>query len=108
MPSADFHIAMAVSIASIRTLTTTRGGTYREMCHLSKSMNLVCQRLSNDDAARDPTLAVVVMTAQYERHRGRYSQGFVHLSGLQRMVEMRGGIRFLLSENVVLGQKLIR
>lgn len=99
---------MAVSIATIKAVSPIEGDADREMCHLSNTLYLVNRRLSSEDAICDASLAVVAMTAQYERHKGRHTQGLVHLNGLHRMVEMRDGIGKILSENIVLGQKLIR
>ena len=99
---------MAMSIASVNKASPVNRDAGWEIRHLSHTLCLVNQRLSNTDAACNATLAAVTMMAQYERHQGRHKQGLVHLNGLLRLVNMRGGIRELLRENVVLAQKIVR
>lgn len=108
MRRTDFHIAMAVSIASINKLAPVAGDADREMYHLGHTLCLVNQRLSGTEATCDATLAAVAMMAQYERHQGRHAQGLLHLDGLYRLVNLRGGIRELLRENITLAQKIVR
>lgn len=79
-----------------------------EIRHVSHTLSLVNQRLSGTDATCDAILAAVTMMAQYERHQGRHKHGLMHMQGLLRLVNMRGGIHVLLRENVVLAQKIVR
>ena len=58
--------------------------------HLSQTFRLINERLSENDAISDTTLAVVVVMAQYARLQSQYRQGLVHLEGLQRIIELRG------------------
>ena len=105
---ADFHIAMAISIASINQNATTIMNADREIRHVSQTLQLVNQRLSSTSVIQDETIAAVVMMAQYERHENRHAEGLVHMMGLRRMVKLRGGIRRILCDRVSLGQKIIR
>ena len=76
--------------------------------HLAQAFMLVNQRLSQADALSDNSIAVVVMLTHFERLRGRYFKGLVHLDGLCKMVEMRGGIVQLTRDQPSLGQKVTR
>lgn len=104
----DFHIAMAMSIASANKVAPMTRHADWELRHLSHTLCLVSQRLSSSDATSDATLAAVAMIAQYERHEGRHEHGLLHMNGLLQLVNMRGGIGNLLRENIVLAQKLVR
>ena len=98
---------MATSII-LNNIATEKEDPMLAVRHLTQTFRLVNQRLSRTDAVSDASMAVVVIIAQYERHRERYLKGLIHLDGLRRMVEMRGGISQLLWYNPSLGQKIIR
>ena len=78
------------------------------MRHLSRAFRLVNEKLSGNEALSDTTMAVVISMTQYERLRGQHRQGLVHLDGLLRMVELRGGISQVMSTNPPLAQKIFR
>lgn len=65
----------------------------REVLHrAANAYHLVTDRLSGDDALSDSTLAVVMALVHFECLGGRYQQGLVHFQGLQKLVQLRGGI----------------
>ncbi len=99
---------MATSIVSLDNVATEKDDPVLAVRHLTQTCHLVNQRLSQADAVSDASMAVVVMMAQYERHRERYFKGLVHIEGLHQMVEMRGGISPLLRYKPSLGQKIAR
>jgi hypothetical protein len=76
--------------------------------HLSHTFRLVNERLSGNDAVSDSTIAVVVSMAQYERLQGHYCQGLIHIKGLQRIIELRGGISQLAKTSPALVPKIFR
>jgi hypothetical protein len=63
------------------------------------------ERLSGSESCSDKAIAVVTMLAIYQRMHHQQSIGLVHLNGLRRMVELRGGLARLTSENRGLAQK---
>lgn len=63
------------------------------------------QRLSSSDACSDQAIAVVTMLAIYQRLHHQQAIGLVHFQGLRRMVELRGGLAKLASDNRALAQK---
>ncbi|KAH7014269.1 uncharacterized protein B0I36DRAFT_369244 [Microdochium trichocladiopsis] len=128
---AYFHVAMAASTLLLAQITDSPGAaesSAASMSHLSRTFQLISKKLTSGDpshasssssssnsrdvelkpAVSDATMAVVIMMAQYERHQGRWFQGLVHLRGLQRMVELRGGMARLFTENAVVGHKILR
>lgn len=63
------------------------------------------ERLSSFEACSDQAIAVVTMLAIYQRMHHQQAVGLVHFQGLRRMVELRGGLAKLASENRALAQK---
>lgn len=78
------------------------------MRHLSQTFRLINERLSGNDAVSDATIAVVVILAQHERLRGHHREGLVHVGGLERMVQLRGGVKALSRYRPGLTQKMFK
>jgi hypothetical protein len=78
--------------------------------HLSKTFNLVNERMTRGetDATSDGTIAVIVIMSKYALAAGNAQQGLVHLGGLQRMVELRGGMTTLANHKPSMTQKIFR
>ncbi|KAF2493962.1 hypothetical protein BU16DRAFT_562918 [Lophium mytilinum] len=92
LDEACFHCAVAVSTIALNNLVTKQEEPAEALRHLSCTFRLVNERLSGKDTVSNTTIAVVLLLTQYERIQNRYCQGLVHLEGLHRMVELRGGI----------------
>lgn len=56
---------------------------------------MVQQRIDGKDALSDSTLAIVISLFHQEQIRKQYAAAEVHMKGLQRMVQLRGGIQKL-------------
>lgn len=78
------------------------------MRHLSDTLRLVNEKLTGDEALSDGTLAVIVGMTQYERLRGQYSMAAFHFTGLQRIIELRGGIAQFLVHSPEIAQKIFK
>lgn len=63
-----------------------------ELHLLSQAYAHIKQRLQGPDALSDSTIAIVVAFAHQEQIRGGRSRAQVHLEGVRRMVQLRGGI----------------
>ena len=99
-------IAMFVSV--VKPTLLRQDGSIETMYHLSQTFRLINERLSGTEALSDRTMVVVVAMTQYERLQGHYGQSLVHFKGLQRMVELRGGISQLMNVKPGLVQKVLR
>jgi hypothetical protein len=99
---------MAMSVTVLNNLLIEQEDPIEALRHLSRAFHLVNERLSGNDALSDTTLAVVVVMAQYARLQGQYHQGAVHLGGLQRMIELRGGVSQLTSSEPGLTQMIFK
>jgi len=104
----DFHSAVAVSISALNNLVKQQDDPKEAMHHISQALRLVNKKLSGKDAISNTNIAVVLIMAQYERLQNHYRQGLVHLDGLQRMVELRGGISQLKRDKPSLALKIHR
>ncbi|KAL4801482.1 hypothetical protein BDV18DRAFT_167320 [Aspergillus unguis] len=103
---AYFHCSVATSILCSRNLVseTTQG-----MYHIARTYRIVQERLmSREEATADMTIAILVAMSQYERLQGEYSRGYVHVQGLRRMIELRGGLAQFNSECSAVALKVLR
>ncbi|KAL6237333.1 hypothetical protein BDW75DRAFT_204416 [Aspergillus navahoensis] len=106
LDEAYFHCSVATSILCSKSLIreTTQG-----MYHIARTYRIVQERLmSKEEATSDMTIAILVGMSQYERLQGQYARGYIHVRGLRRMVELRGGIKQFDSECCGVIQKVLR
>lgn len=61
------------------------------LAHMSKALNAVHGRLSSAEAVNDATISIVCSLSIVECLSGDLGRLYAHVSGLRRMVEMRGG-----------------
>lgn len=73
--------------------------------HMSRSLQLINSRLGTDDSVADINIAVVVVMTQYTRMSGQLDECRIHLDGLQKMVQMKGGINAMRPD---LAEKIFR
>jgi hypothetical protein len=76
--------------------------------HLCLALRLVNAQLSGRDAASNETIVVVLVLGLYERYQGEYQRGLVHLDGLRRILDLRGGIHELRTSAPGLTRKIFR
>ncbi|KAL4910129.1 hypothetical protein BDW74DRAFT_173596 [Aspergillus multicolor] len=106
LDEAYFHCSVATTILCSRNLVRE---TAQGMYHIARTYRIVQKRLrSQEEATSDMTMAILVAMSQYERLQGQFERGYVHLQGLRRMVELRGGIRHFDSESCGVIQKVLR
>ena len=99
---------MAVFMTAFPSSTTTPNSQTARVSHICLALHLVNARLSGRDAASNETIAVVLVLGLYERYQGEYRRGLVHLDGLRRMLDLRGGIRELSTSKPDLARKIFR
>lgn len=97
-----------MSVTAMNNLVAHPDDLGEALHHVSQTLHMVSKRLSGRDAASDANMKVVVVMIQFERHQGEYCRGAVHLDGLLKMVELRGGISHLTQYNPSLTQKIFR
>ncbi|KAL4876073.1 hypothetical protein BJY04DRAFT_148587 [Aspergillus karnatakaensis] len=102
---AYFHCSLATSILCSKNLLHE---TAQGMYHIARTYRLVQQRLMSSEATSDMTISVLVIMSQYERLQGQYERGYIHMQGLRRMIDLRGGIVQLSRECTGVIQKVLR
>ncbi|ATZ52810.1 hypothetical protein BCIN_08g04410 [Botrytis cinerea B05.10] len=105
---ACLHCGIAVSVTALNNVVVNREDPKIAMHHLSLAFRLINDKLSGNDAVADTTIAVVLTMSHYYRLQGQFSQGLIHLEGIERMVKMRGGISNFKREQFTLAQKIFR
>ena len=104
----DFHCTMAISKSYVDRVDRSSALSSRTLYHITKAYGLVNSKLSSNDFISDKAIAAVVSLAIYQQIHHQYAVGLVHLHGLYRMIELRGGITQLVHENPALSMKPIR
>ncbi|KAL4793269.1 hypothetical protein BDV19DRAFT_380231 [Aspergillus venezuelensis] len=100
------HCSIATSIICSKSLVSE---TAQAMHHIAGTYRIIQQRLlGGKEATSDMTIAILVAMSQYERLQGQYERGYVHVQGLRRMIELRGGIRQFDRESAGVAQKVLR
>ena len=99
---------MAVSIVAVNRICTYQEDAAVALRHHTHTLRLVSARLSGKDAVTIENIAAVLMLSHYEHSMGQYRRGLVHLNGLLRMLEIRGGIAELARINPNMAQKIFR
>lgn len=101
---------MATFMAAFPNLavSTAHDTTAARVHHLCLALRLINQRLSGGNAATDENIIVVLLLGLYETFTGAHDRRLVHVEGLQRIVEMRGGIRAFAKSNPIWGRKIFR
>lgn len=62
------------------------------MYHLSNSLMHVRERLESEEALADSTMGLVTSLITQEQIRNQHKAARVHMDGLVRMIELRGGL----------------
>lgn len=76
--------------------------------HVSTALCQINQRLSGPGALDDSSLAGVVMMCLLSSGTAQPATTRIHLAGLCRMIELRGGIDALRASNLLLAEKAFR
>ena len=71
----------------------------RAIYHLGRAVSMVNERLETEDALSNSTLAVVNLLIVQELLRESRLKAEVHLEGLKKMIELRGGLSQLGDDN---------
>ena len=79
----------------------------KALYHLAQTFSQVKTRLESDDALSDSTIAIVVSLVNQEQIRREYSVAEIHVKGLAKMVQLRGGLGAL-EDNLPLMLKICK
>jgi hypothetical protein len=87
-----FQCSLALMQASNEIFHCDGGSSPKALYHLLQTFALVKKRLEGDDALSDSTIAIVMSLINQEQIRQQYSAAAVHVKGLEKMIELRGGL----------------
>ncbi|KAF2229725.1 hypothetical protein EV356DRAFT_455228 [Viridothelium virens] len=105
---AYFHSTLAISASYVDFFERKSSISPKTLHHISKAYELVNLRLSGPQSVSDSAIAAVVTLAIYQQVHHQHSTGLIHLNGLYRMIQLRGGIARLMKENRALALKPLR
>ncbi|KAH7327783.1 hypothetical protein B0I35DRAFT_472555 [Stachybotrys elegans] len=107
---AYFHCTIAISILATNRVAPVPEDIPDALGHVAKAIHLLNSRLSKgtDDAVSDQNIATIVSMAKYEFAAGHSREGHIHLDGLHRMVQLRGGIAAMTRKDATFTQKIFR
>lgn len=64
----------------------------KALYHLSQTFSQVKKRLEGDNALSDSTIAIVMSLINQEQIRQQHAAAAVHVKGLEKLIELRGGL----------------
>ncbi|KAL4867502.1 hypothetical protein BDV12DRAFT_120242 [Aspergillus spectabilis] len=105
---AYFHSTLAISASYVDFVQRKPAISSKTLHHISQAYALVNNKLSGPFAASDSAIAAVVSLAIYQQVHCQPATGLIHLHGLYRMIQLRGGIAKLMQENRALALKPLR
>lgn len=105
---ADFHSTLAISASYVDFFQRKPAISSKTLHHISQAYGLVNIKLSGPLSVSDSAIAAVVSLAIYQQVHHQPATGLVHLHGLYRMIQLRGGIARLMQENRALALKPLR
>ncbi|KAJ5584271.1 uncharacterized protein N7459_004071 [Penicillium hispanicum] len=105
---AYFHSTLAISASYVDFLGRKSVISPKTLHHISQAYALVNMKLSGPSSVSDSAIAAVVSLTIYQQVHHQPATGLVHLRGLYRMIQLRGGIARLMQENRALALKPLR
>ncbi|CAG8396439.1 unnamed protein product [Penicillium salamii] len=105
---AYFHSTLAISASYVNFFQRRPAISSTTLHHICKAYALVNVKLSGEFCVSDSAIAAVVSLAIYQQIHHQPATGLVHLQGLCRMIELRGGIAKLMQQNRPLALKPLR
>ncbi|KAF2180089.1 hypothetical protein K469DRAFT_753593 [Zopfia rhizophila CBS 207.26] len=90
--TAYFHCTLSVMAAGNDFYLEQPGPSPFALTHLSETFQLVTAKLSGPEALSDMTVTLVYGLVIYSQLRGENERWRIHMDGLHRLVELRGGL----------------
>ncbi|KAJ5116634.1 hypothetical protein N7456_000982 [Penicillium angulare] len=105
---AYFHSTLAISASYVNFVRRKPYISTNTLHHISQAYALVNNKLSGPNSVSDSAIAAVVSLVIYQQIHHQVATGLVHLGGLYKMIQLRGGIGKLMQENRALALKPLR
>jgi hypothetical protein len=85
------HCSIAMMAACNEALIGVPSST-KSLNHLAQAIKLIQARLQTDEALSDSTIRAVLSLLILGQLRQQHANARIHFEGLQRMIELRGGL----------------
>ncbi|RDW63418.1 hypothetical protein BP6252_10963 [Coleophoma cylindrospora] len=96
-----FH-ALLFSSNSLNLLSSGHREAPKAVQHLNESIRIVNERLQSPSlVVEDSTIAVIATIAYIEKVAGNFQNWDIHMRGLKRMVQLRGGLKNFQSNRIL-------
>lgn len=87
-----YHCNVGLMQACNEIFSGDGNGSVKVLHHLSRTLVRVQTRLASDDALSDSSIALVLSLISQEQISNRIDAAEIHAKGLEKMVQLRGGI----------------
>ncbi|TID03948.1 hypothetical protein CH35J_003092 [Colletotrichum higginsianum] len=104
---AYFHVSLSMTATCLDFFEYKDHESPQAIAHMTTAFALVNQKLSGLESLSDATIALVSMLSCQESIRGDLEKYKIHLAGLDRMVQLRGGLHAF-EQNMELFHKICR
>ncbi|KAI0123179.1 hypothetical protein BJ170DRAFT_641134 [Xylariales sp. AK1849] len=95
LDEAYLNALCALSAACNDFFRGSKGESAVALRYTTGTFQLISKKLSSPAGLTDYTVAAILSMTMYERVRGNYHKAAIHLKGLHRIVELRGGLSTL-------------
>ncbi|KAK7751742.1 hypothetical protein SLS62_006227 [Diatrype stigma] len=86
------HLLKVINISCNEIFLGDGGTSQKALYYLSRTFVQVRKRLASTDALSDATVGIVLSLINQEQIRKEHASARVHIDGLKRMIELRGGL----------------
>ena len=91
-PLLDYECALTLMRAYNETCLGEGGSSPNTLYCISKTLAFFRKMLASDDGLSDYAIAIVLSLINQEQVRHNHFEAEVHVAGLERMVDLRGGL----------------
>lgn len=87
-----FHCNLSLMQACNEIYLSDGNSSAKALYHLSQTFTQIQKRLDSKDALSDSTIALIASLILQEQLRNQLSAAEMHARGLQRIIQLRGGL----------------
>lgn len=88
----DYHCTLSLLAACVDFYLEQKKPSVAALTHLSQAMQMINKRISNGEGLSDLTVFNVLSLTIYEQLREEPKRSKLHLDGLYRIIQLRGGL----------------
>ncbi|OKL58353.1 hypothetical protein UA08_06014 [Talaromyces atroroseus] len=114
-PMSDYCLTLAFGDSALMHLLIGCAGSYASRMghmqeqaipgtHMYRTLTIMKTRIATMQSVTDETIAVVATLAYVEKIKGSYNNWRIHMGGLKRLVDLRGGLHSLESKPIIMSK----